>query len=127
MRYDPLIAPDPAGWLALGEAVRLEAVQAYHRAAHLPTPRLEAHAAMHVAVESQLALGDPPEIRATLARLLLADGLNRHDAIHAIASVLAARMSDLVGNRLPASDFARVYAAELRKLTKASWQASMTE
>jgi len=51
-------------------------------------PNPHTHAMMHVIVENQLALGDPPETRATLERLLAA-GLSRHAAVHAVGSVVA--------------------------------------
>jgi uncharacterized protein YoaH (UPF0181 family) len=43
---------------------------------------------MHVIVENQLTTGDPPEVPATLARLM-AEGLSRHEAVHAVASIVA--------------------------------------
>ncbi len=45
------------------------------------------HLTMHVAVESQLAEGEPPETTATLERLL-GSGLSRHEAVHRIANVM---------------------------------------
>lgn len=48
----------------------------------------KSHAAFHLAVETQAATGFEPTVRA-LERLR-GQGLNRHDAIHAIGSVLAA-------------------------------------
>jgi hypothetical protein len=48
---------------------------------------IRAHAANHVIVENQLAMGDATVVPATLARLMQ-EGLDRHDAIHAIGSVL---------------------------------------
>ena len=52
----------------------------------MPNPQL--HATMHVIVENQLAAGNPPEVGATLERLMTA-GLTRHEAVHAVASVVA--------------------------------------
>ncbi len=46
------------------------------------------HVTMHVAVERQIDADDPPETAATLARLTAA-GLDRHEAVHRIANVLA--------------------------------------
>jgi hypothetical protein len=80
----------PVGWLALDESERLLRVVTHHEKlpghSGMPNPRL--HASMHVIVENQLAAGDPPEVRATLERLL-EGGCNRHEAIHALASVVA--------------------------------------
>jgi predicted secreted Zn-dependent protease len=43
---------------------------------------------MHVIVENQLAGGNPPAVQDTLERFSQA-GLTRHEAIHAIGSVMA--------------------------------------
>ncbi len=46
----------------------------------------------HVVVENQIALGDEIPVARNLHQLM-AQGLDRHDAIHAIASVKAIRTS----------------------------------
>src|SRR5437016_9813537 len=48
-----------------------------------------------VVVENQVALGDEIPVRRTLERLR-AEGLDRHDAVHAAGSVLAKRIYDLL-------------------------------
>lgn len=86
--YNALFGPAPA-WLSLPEAERLAQVLRYHqelRLPHPPTPKPRVHAAMHVMVENQVALGEPPFVRETLERLLQ-EGLNRHESVHAIAEV----------------------------------------
>lgn len=86
--YNALFGPAP-GWLRLSEDERLEQVLRYHQALRLPhpaTPKPRVHAAMHVMVEDQVALGEPPFVRETLERLL-GEGLNRHEGVHAIAQV----------------------------------------
>jgi len=45
------------------------------------------HGVAHVIVENQIAAGDSTVEPVTLARLMR-EGLDRHDAIHAIGSVL---------------------------------------
>ena len=87
-RYDASTAPDPERWLAADESRKLAAIEAHHRAlgADLPNPGL--HAAMHAIVENQLAADAPAEARVTLERLVAA-GVARHDAVHAIGSVVA--------------------------------------
>ncbi len=84
--YDPESAPDPNEWLALPEGERIRLVRSYHVARKLRAPSMKAHAALHVVIENQLASGYGPSKRA-VARLL-SDGLSRHDALHAIASVV---------------------------------------
>ena len=86
-RYDPLKAPDPKEWLSLDEQERIDLVQDYHRRARVELPNATGHAIAHVIVENQIALGDELAVERTLNRLV-AEGLDRHDAIHAIGSVL---------------------------------------
>jgi hypothetical protein len=65
----------------------LERVSAYHRRnrIRLPNPRL--HSTIHAIIENQIAEG-MAKTRDALARLI-SEGLSRHDAIHAIGSVLS--------------------------------------
>src|SRR5438132_9770600 len=94
-RYDPEVAPSAEAWLALDEAERIQLVEAYHRDARAEIPRKarRLHASIHTVVENQLALNDEPVVRA-LARLRT-EGLSRHDAVHAIGSVVAKWLYDL--------------------------------
>ena len=85
--YDPDSSPPPIEWLGTDEGERIELVASYHRRKNIKLPNLQLHAAIHVAVENQLALGEGV-VLGTLARLQ-SEGLNRHDALHAIGSVLA--------------------------------------
>jgi len=55
---------------------------------------MQLHAMMHVVGENQIAAGDPPEVSATLVRLVDA-GLSRHEAVHAIASVVSEALFDV--------------------------------
>nr|WP_283815235.1 DUF1186 domain-containing protein [Bradyrhizobium sp. JYMT SZCCT0180] len=127
--YDPLVYPDPDDWLATDEQLRIDVVERYHRRKGIKVERAAAHAAMHVVVENQIAEGDRWPVRGTLLRLI-AEGLDRHDAIHAIASVLAVHLNEQlrdVGSqaRRPEQqsdrDFTARYFSELEKLTAESW------
>jgi Domain of unknown function (DUF1841) len=120
-RYDPHHAPDPAAWLALEEGGRTELVLQYHRRARVRLPNAHLHATMHVIVENQVALGDEIPVRRTLERLQ-AEGLDRHDAVHAVGSVLAKRIYDLLKEGLPAGDPTSPYWAELERLTAEGWK-----
>lgn len=89
MTYDGNQEPDRKQWLETEEGDRLRAVQEHHDALgarHAPTPNPRLHSAVHVVVENQLAAQDPIEVVGVL-RKLRAEGLSRHDAIHAIMSV----------------------------------------
>src|SRR3972149_483697 len=93
-RYDPAQSPDPAEWLRQDEQERNTLVEQYQRRARVDLPNLTLHAAMHVVAENQLALHDEPVVRA-LARLM-EEGLTRHDAVHAIGSVVAEYLYDIL-------------------------------
>ena len=119
-RYEPSKAPDPAGWLALDEQERVVLVEEFHRRARVDLPNVKLHATMHVVVENQLALNDEPVVRG-LARLIK-EGLTRHDAIHAIGSVVAEQIYDLLKlGDTPETSRARYYAA-IERLTAAEWR-----
>jgi hypothetical protein len=93
LEYDPFVEPDPDQWLALDEQEQIDLVVAYHRRAGIRFPREQAHAIFHAIVERQIADTELP-VRGTAERLM-SEGLDRHEAIHAIGSVLAAHMHDL--------------------------------
>lgn len=120
MDYDADRAPDPAEWLDTDEVERIAAVEAHHRSVRdhprMPRPRL--HAAIHAVVETQLASGTPAEARRALERLL-AGGLPRHEAIHAVGLIVAnATAAALDGRAFDARDYAR----ELDALTAEAWR-----
>jgi hypothetical protein len=119
MRYDPDAGPDPDEWLAADEAEREIAVRRHHKHAHQQVGEsARTHAAIHVIVENQLAEGHAEAI-ATLERLT-AEGLDRHEAVHAIGSVVAREMWEMVQNQT-VHDAAR-YARRLKRLTAARWR-----
>ncbi len=120
-RYDPQSPPDPGEWLRLDEAERIELVLRHHRRARVHLPNAHLHATIHVVVENQVALGDQFPARRTLERLQL-EGLDRHDAVHAIGSVLAKHMYDLLRGGPPGGDPNDPYRTELEALTAESWR-----
>jgi hypothetical protein len=124
MRYDATTAPDPEAWLQLEEQERIDLVIAYHRHYHLTmghSPKL--HGTVQAIVENQIAAGDATVVSATLARLMR-EGLDRHDAIHAIGSVLAGIIFDVVAKKADAGvDINARYGRELAALTAAGWRA----
>ena len=120
--YDADRAPEPQAWLGLAEDTKIDLVVAYHRRRHPRTPRVRLHATFHTIIENQLAANETVVVD-TLQRLQ-GEGLSRHDAVHAIGSVLAAQVYDVLKHEQPASgeDPNEAYAEELRKLTAASWR-----
>ena len=122
--YDPNAAPR-SDWLQTDEGERLELVSSYHQAKNIQLPNAQLHALIHVVVENQLALAEPVVIE-TLARLQQ-EGLSRHDALHAIGSVLAPNLYELMQEGTDASgDTYRRYLDGLRKLTARNWRAGPT-
>lgn len=126
--YDPLTEPPPDQWLALDEQERIDAVMEYHRRAGIRFPRAKLHAVFHAIVESQIADAELP-VRRTAERLM-AEGLDRHDAVHAIGSVLAGYINDLMREVKSGGDHAKPtsernpnedYFAELEALTAEGW------
>jgi hypothetical protein len=119
--YDP--DTPPSAWLATDEGERLELVSSYHRRRNIKLPDAQLHAVIHVVVENQLALGDAVVVQ-TLARLQN-EGLSRHDALHAIGSVLVSDLYELMQDEADTSgDAYRRYLDRLQKLTAKDWLAS---
>jgi hypothetical protein len=124
VHYDANTAPDPEAWLQLDEQERIDLAIDYHRRYHLPmgqSPKL--HGTMHAIVENQVALGDATVVPATLTRLMR-EGLDRHDTIHAIGSVLMAIIFDVVTKNADTDgDINAKYGRKLAALTAAGWRA----
>jgi len=121
--YDPEAAPAPAEWLALDESERILLIEQYHRDARIRLPKSarHLHAVIHAIVENQLALEDQTIVRSTL-ELLMKDGLTRHDAVHAIGSVLAEHVYDVLHKEGAATDAHAPYYAALKQLTVEKWR-----
>lgn len=119
-RYDPERAPNAAEWLALDEQERIALAEKYHRVARIKVPNDKLHAAIHVVVENQIAEGHAPVVRA-MARLT-STGLSRHDALHAIGSVLAEHLFDLFHDTPTNGSQLVNYDAAVERLTAESWR-----
>jgi len=119
--YDPDRAPASADWLATDEGERIKLVSAYHRGRRIKLPNAQLHAVIHVIVENQLALGEEVVVNA-LARLQT-EALSRHDALHAIGSVLAVDIYELMREEADTGDVYSRYLERLAKLTAAQWRA----
>ncbi|WP_243856919.1 hypothetical protein [Paraburkholderia sp. BL6665CI2N2] len=120
-KYTPGCAPAPGSWLELDEQERISLVETYHRVARIKLPNVAAHAAFHVIVENQIALNLEPVVRAM--HRLRNQGLSRHGAIHAISSVAAEHLFDILKterNENPEASQASYYAA-VERLTAAHW------
>lgn len=123
-RYDPERPPNASRWLELDEWERLTLAEEAHRKVASDMPSVQAHASIHVVVENQIAMKIDPVVRAL--HRLMGEGLSRHDALHAIGSVLSVLLFHrLKGEEqldgLEPNDW---YARELETLTAAKWYQS---
>lgn len=118
-RYDPERVPDPEEWLALDEQERIALAAAHHRRRRVKLPNLQLHAVIHAIVENQLA-ERLAVVQETLERLL-AEGLNRHEAIHAIGSVVTERLWKVLTEKSPGPDPEGEYFRRLEALTASRW------
>jgi hypothetical protein len=109
--------------MALDETERILLVRRYHERARARLPSPEVHAVIHVVVENQAAMGDETPVTATLERLVHEE-LDRHDAIHAVRSVLAEYLWEgLRGTEIDAN----AYHVDVAHLTAESWLESFRE
>jgi hypothetical protein len=120
-RYDPLEAPDQEEWLALDEQERIDLVLKYHRKTRIRLPNAKVHAIVHAMVETQIALEDETPARRTAQRLM-DEGLDRHEAIHAIGWVLIEFMNDLMDEPESRAEPNAPYFAALDRLTVEDWR-----
>lgn len=120
-RYDPSETPDPHEWLAKSEFERIALVEEFHRRhpEGVPAGREMVHAATHVIVENQIAMG-VESVGETVARLV-DEGLDRHEAIHAIGALVAGDMLGLARGDEQSWDQDR-YRKRLKKLTAKRWK-----
>lgn len=121
-RYDPEVTPSREDWLALDEGERIVLAEWYHRDARIRLPRAARtlHATIHVVVENQLAENDE-RVNQALARLMK-EGLSRHDAVHAIGSVVAEELYDAMNLKDTAESLRARYYAAIERLTAAVWR-----
>ena len=121
-RYNPDVPPEPAEWLALDEQERIRLAEAHHRAARIKLPDVKVHACFHAIVENQIAEGLEPVVRAM--KRLMNEGLSRHDALHAIGSVVADHFFEAMNTE--DKDFSGTaqarYNAAIERLTAKEWR-----
>src|SRR4029434_9117457 len=115
MRYDANEQPDSETWLQLDEIERVDRVMDYHRRTRVKLANPKLHAMTHVVVENQRALGDATPVPTTLERLM-DEGLDRHEAIHAIGSILMSIVFDVSQEPDVGGDINARYSRELATL-----------
>ncbi len=126
LRYDPQKGPDPDVWLGLDESERIDLVRSYHKKRRVKLPNDKLHALFHVIVENQVALCNETPVKGTLLRLI-SEGLARHDAVHAIGSVLAAQIYETSKSGSEVENPEDEYYSKLNSLTAASWLSNADE
>jgi hypothetical protein len=123
MKYDPHVHIDPEAWQALDEGHRMELVREYHRRRRIRLPNERMHAVIHATVENQVAMGDDFPAQAVLLRLMR-EGLDRHQAVHAIGSVLAEALFATLKTKANPTDMNAKYRERLNRLTARGWRKS---
>ena len=92
-----------------------------HRRTGLDASQLRLHAVLHTIVENQIAMGDATPVPEAMDRLM-AEGLDRHEAIHAVASRLTEHFWDLLHvETQPSDDLHEAYFDAVRQLTAEEW------
>ena len=121
--YNPEIEPSGPSWLALDEQERIALAEVFHRRANIELPNVKAHAVIHAIVENQIALKIGSVVRAVPR--LMKQGLSRHDAIHAVASVLAEHLHDQSNTEIEdSSEISNSrYEASVERLNAKEWLA----
>ena len=125
--YDPETAPNPEEWLKLDERERIQLAERCHRKARVKIPSVEAHAIFHAIVENQIAEGHAPVARAM--QRLAREGLSRHEALHAIGSLVADYIYDVMNtNDRSLADTAQArYDAAVERITVKEWRRKYEE
>ena len=120
-KYQPSRCPNIQEWLALDESERVFLVREYHEDTNAPIPEdaMDLHASIHVVVENQIAMEHVP-VPATIDRLIR-QGLDRHEAIHAVGAVVSESIYDLTAGNETSWDQNK-YRRKLEKLTAKRWR-----
>ena len=124
-QYDPGNDQDPEEWNSLDDDERLELVRQYHERFDADLPDVALHSVVHTIVENQVSLGDEIPVAATLTRLRN-EGLDRHDAVHAIASVLVIYLHEMLSGPDTHGQTKQFFQA-LAGLTADSWRSQLDE
>jgi hypothetical protein len=99
----------------------MQLVSRYHRRQRIRLPNETIHAVVHVIVENQVALGDEFPAKAVLLRLMK-EGLDRHEAIHAIGSVPSEESFVVMSGQEAGGDLNADYIEKLKSLKANSWR-----
>ena len=120
-KYEPLFYGEKDEWLKLEDEERIALVLDYHENhdEEFEGESIRLHAAMHVVVENQIALGEA-YVEKTVARIMR-QGVSAHEAIHAIAAILSEDIVSLLNSG--EKEFStKKYRRKLEKLTAKRWR-----
>lgn len=119
--YNPSKAPDPEGWQSLDESEQINLVEDFHLGTNeeIPEGGGMLHASIHVIVENQIAMGVEP-VPETITKLIR-QGLDRHEAIHAVGAIICENVYGLLNANEKSWD-AKRYRRRLEKLTAKRWK-----
>lgn len=118
MNYDAIDGPAAEVWLQAEESERIDAVLRYHERTGVAAGNLRGHAIVHSMVETQLARG--LEGATAAVERLQDEGLDRHEAVHAIGSVLSKLLYEAASG--DGTFDSGAYADALQALTAAVWR-----
>lgn len=119
--YDPSIDPGKDAWLEATESERLAAVLEFHENSeeNLDESALNLHSSIHVIVENQLAMD--VELLPETIKKLMRQGLDRHEAIHAIGAIICNDIYEIT--RGEKTEFLpKQYRRKLEKITAKRWR-----
>jgi hypothetical protein len=119
--YSPDKSINPEEWLALDEGERIALVKAFHENLDdgLPEDAIPLHSSIHAIVETQLAMG-VESVPETIEKLIR-QGLDRHEAIHAVGAILSEDMFDMLKGNIKEFSSKR-YRKRLEKITAKRWR-----
>jgi hypothetical protein len=121
MKYNPYKPPDPESWLELPESDRINAILAYHlNDEKLDFEGLNLHCIIQCTVENQAAMGNETPVQQTLERLMK-EGLDRHEAVHAIGSVLGKYIWKIGKKKISGENINELYFEDLRHFSAQKW------
>lgn len=120
--YNPLIEPNKDEWLKSSEYDRIDAVREFHENSDdefEADGALSIHSTLHVIVENQLAM--EVELIPETIEKLTRQGLDRHEAIHAIGAIISEDLFYIM--RGEKTEFSpKQYRRKLEKITAKRWR-----
>lgn len=117
-QYDPDNGHDAESWIAMDEQARIELIKSYHEKEkpHPEAPNPHLHAVFHNIIETQACVDE--RVKKALERMV-GDGLTRHNAIHAAASIVQKYIQAALSKQEPVDEEA--YVEELEAFDANDW------